>query len=252
MHYNFNDFYLPFNGLGAFLLGWMSRYSFFKVCCAGFVLIVLASYIGCKVYEPKFSRREILTVGFTAILVVAGFLFMNSTPYGVWTNGLRYMNAAPDEYAVMYQAVPGAYTVEIDLNDLDSNAGKRIWEDGERYIEISSVDVQDLKAGGYRIFFRAHGEYDLDGGSLITGQMFIPTGENSGYFDITSRLISEYNGRTYECNVQGMAWDKKASNHFGYYLFPSAMYEDDDVPLENAGMVTITLSNLTEWRWTRI
>lgn len=195
------------------------------------------------------------------IAIILGLLLF-SAALGIWIHasgyaelqnrGLAYLQTSQDKYDLMYQTDSNAYTMEIDLTDLESNIGKRLWEDGEKYMEIALIDGNEQKYGGYRIFFRSHGVYDLNGGFLNTGVKHIRLSENSGTYEMSAKLITTYNGKSYEAKTQGMTglnWHD--GDFFGFYLFPSEAYDDDNVPLENAGKVTITLYNLTEHTWTK-
>ena len=78
-------------------------------------------------------------------------------------------------------------------------------------------------------------------------------GNNSGSCAMQAKLSTKYNGKIYDCNVQGMSGiNEKDGDTFGFYVFPSKAYREDNVPLENAGIVTVTISNLIEHRWVKI
>lgn len=183
-------------------------------------------------------------------LLLFGYLFLHSNAYGMWTRGLGYMNNSPDKYELSYHEIPGEYSLEIDLNDLESNVGKRIWQDGEQYIEVYLVDETDER---YRIFFRSHGMYEMQKGNLTSGTKHIKYDDNSGSVAMQAKLSTAYNGKIYDCNVQGMSGiNDKDGDTFGFYMFPSKAYREDNVPLENAGIATVTISNLIEHRWVKI
>ena len=191
---------------------------------------------------------RVVIIGF--VLLLSGYLFLHSNTYGVLFNGLSYMNNSPDKYVLSYHEIPGEYSLEIDLNDLESNVGKRIWQDGEKYIEVYLVDDDN---GRYRIFFRSHGVYEMQKGNLISGTKHIKYDNNSGSCAMQAKLSTKYNGKIYDCNVQGMSGiNEKDGDTFGFYVFPSKAYREDNVPLENAGIVTVTISNLIEHRWVKI
>ena len=247
-------YYFPLNRIGIILTGWMYRSSMFKASCIGFVLLVVAAYLGFKGNRPECTKQEKKIVCMMVIVMVSGILCLNTSHYGVWSEGLRYMNMHPNEYVAACQINPKEYSIEIDLNDLDSNTGKRIWEDGEQYIEIASVDCMEGKGGGYRIFFRSHGVYEFNKGSLTTKTSSLRHNNDSeAAINNPTTLTTTYNGTVYVCNFQGETfYDKKDGNHFGYYLFPSEAYKDAKIPYESAGTVTVTIRNLAEYTWTRI
>ena len=55
--------------------------------------------------------------------------------------------------------------MEIDLNNLDSNSGKVVYDDGKCKIEVKSVDYEN---GDYKVYFKSYGKYDKNGGILIS------------------------------------------------------------------------------------
>ena len=200
----------------------------------------------------KPSKKPILIILCMLLFSTVLGIWIHTSGYAVLQNGgLAYLQNSQDKYDLMHQTDANAYTMEIDLNDLESNIGKRLWEDGEQYMEVVLVDGNEQKYGGYRIFFQSHGMYDLSGGRLNSGIKHIRLGENSNTSELTAKLIATYNGVSYEANRQGQTglnWHD--GDMFGFYLFPDEAY-DEGVPLENAGKVTITLYNLTEHTWTR-
>lgn len=201
----------------------------------------------------KPSKRPIAII--LALLLFSSILgiWIHTSGYAEFQNrGLAYLDSNQDKYDLMHQTDANAYTVEIDLTDLESNIGKRLWEDGEQYMEIDSVDFAGKNGGGYRIFFRSHGIYNLQGGHLTSGVKHIRVDENSYTYDLTAKLITTYNGVSYEGRRQGQTglnWHD--GDMFGFYLFPTEAYEEQDIPLENASTAFVTLYNLTEHTWTR-
>ncbi len=173
--------------------------------------------------------------------------------------GLSYFfHYHPDKYAITHQTIPDGYSVEIDLSDLDSNVGKRIWENGNQYIEIASVDTDDYYRSDYRIFFRSYGFYDMSGGKLTSGIEHTHTSEGYYSYNTAADLVTTYNGVSYPGHWQGMTclnWANgiKASDYLGFYLLlPEELFDENGVPLTGNSKATVTLYNLTEHTWTRI
>lgn len=201
----------------------------------------------------KPSKKPIaIILGLLLFSAVLG-IWIHTSGYGeLQSRGLAYLDSNQDKYDLMYQTDSNAYSMEIDLTDLESNTGKRVWENGKQYMEIALIDSTELKYGGYRIFFRSHGVYDLNSGFLNTGVKHIRLSENSGTCEMSAKLITTYNGKPYKAKTQGMTglnWPD--GDQTGFYLFPTEAYENDGIPLENAGKATITLYNLTEHTWTK-
>ena len=200
----------------------------------------------------KPSKKPILIILCMLLFSAVLGIWIHTSGYIEFQNsGLAYLHRSQDKYNLMHQTDANAYTMEIDLTDLESNIGKRLWEDGEQYMEVALVDSNERNAGGYRIFFRSHGVYDFNGGRLTSGIKHSRPRENCTQYEIVADLITTYNGKSYLANYQGKTGlNEQDSDYFGFYLFPDEAY-DDGVPLENAGKVTITLYNLTEHTWTR-
>ncbi len=196
------------------------------------------------------------------LMILCMLLF--SAVLGIWihtsgyiefqNNGFSYLDSNQDKYDLIHQTDANAYTMEIDLTDLDSNSGKHLWENGDQYMEVAFIK-NERNQGGYRIFFCSHGIYNFNGGYLTSGIKHSRPRENGIQYDITADLITTYNGKSYLADYQaklGYAGNtEKDGDNFSFYLFPAEAYEEDGIPLENAGKATITLYNLTEHTWTR-
>lgn len=189
------------------------------------------------------QKRFLWIVGVIVVLCITIVpAILNSERYGVWHQGLQYMVYESHDYLKSSSLDENSYTIEIDLNDLDSNAGKRIYDNDDCYIEIDGMDCNSVKQGGYRIFFRSHGVCDYVEGKLVSGIFY-----RGGATELSAALQTTYNGIVYHsssCGYGPLGDDN--SDTFGFYLFPTEVYENGAIPMENAGTVMVTLTNLRE------
>ncbi|MBQ2014616.1 MAG: hypothetical protein II242_05465 [Peptococcaceae bacterium] len=203
----------------------------------------------------KSSKKPILIILCMLLFSAVLGIWIHTSGYVELQNsGLSYLDSAHDKYDLTSYTDSNAYTMEIDLTDLESNTGKRLWEDGEQYMEIASVS-NEKDSGGYRVFFISHGVYDVNGGHLISGIQHSRPRENCVQYDFSADLITTYNDVSYQAEYQqklGYAGNiENDGDNFSFYLFPGEAYENDNIPVENAGKATITVYNLTEHTWTR-
>jgi transcriptional regulator with XRE-family HTH domain len=201
------------------------------------------------------KRRWALIGGGTAVIAA---LFMFALVYfdfvGTWANGLSYQFDDLD-YDLSFTEVPGAYSVDIDLANPDSNVGKVLYEDktGCRIV-VEALDLDESDHGYWQIFFRAEGICRQTGGTLVTASIERPAGKRAGIFrsDLCANLTTTADGTPWPGKLQGMTGLQKNGNYFGYYLF-HAVYDSragtaSGFPntLKN-DIVTITLEGLTQF-----
>jgi hypothetical protein len=149
--------------------------------------------------------------------------------------------------------IDGEYTVSIDLNDLESNKGKELYNDGINKINVDSVDNSDsIKDGGYRIHFRSCGQYNSNYAELISGIRHSVNSENEFSFSVVANMTAEYKDKIYKCKVMGeTGLNYKDGDIFSFYIFPLEAYENDEVSLNETGTVYLTISNLYKNVWTK-
>ena len=204
--------------------------------------------------------------GIIAIIIVfiLIILFKNGT-YGAWRYGLSSQLSSAD-YALSYNEVPGSWSVKLDLVDLDSNAGKILYEDesGCRIL----VDVVDEHEGAYRVWFRSYGVCGWKGGTLVSGCQTVPSETASGQADplwqtgsgedsfwtweTSASMAAAVDGADYPCTLAGeSSLIYKNGNQFGFHLNPR---RSDGEPVDIGGLeqITVTVSGLTRLSTQRI
>lgn len=171
------------------------------------------------------------------------------------------------DYTLSYNEVPGSWSVKLDLVDLDSNAGKILYEDesGCRIL----VDVVDEHEGAYRVWFRSYGVCGWKGGTLVSGCQTVPaecssgqdaplrqtavSGEDSFWtWETYASMTAAVDGADYPCTLAGeSSLIYKNGNQFGFHLNPR---RSDGEPVDIGGLeqITVTVSGLTRLSTQRI
>lgn len=73
-------------------------------------------------------RWALIGGGIVTIIAILLLILVKSGAWGTWREGLAYQFFSPS-YSLSYEKIPGSYTLELDLKDLDSNTGKVLYED---------------------------------------------------------------------------------------------------------------------------
>lgn len=199
-------------------------------------------------------------IGGGIVIIIALFVIIlhgNGT-LGTWTGGLQYQVGYP-VYRVDHAAVPGPCSVELDLQDLESNVGKVLYED-DAGCRITVYQLDEMEPGTYRVWFRSHGVCGRAGSQLVSGTVPYQTGSASWTDKGLPRAAASAGGLERECPVAGMCglnW--KDGNEFGFYLTSGNDSSDRFFSAEDidrlGGRITITISDLTRlttermWYW---
>ena len=178
-----------------------------------------------------------------AILAILIIIYLKNGAYGTWRYGLAYQfhNA---NYHLSYEDLPGTWTVELDLTDLDSNAGKVLYADetGCR-VAVDSVDAYD---GEYRVWFRAHGVYDREGGTLVSGCQSLPVEKTAWTMDATASMTAAVGGASYPCSLAGTSGLLYPDgNLFGFHLNPRDADTWEQISIDGMDTLTVTVSGLS-------
>lgn len=190
-----------------------------------------------------------------AILVaVCGIVLWQNGTIGTFHNGLAFMMGDP-AYHISYSNVDPVAEAEIDLYNLESNAGKVIYDDGECSIKIQLVRQEGN--GAYNIFFRTHGKFNRSGGTLVSAVKQIRNENGTYSYECVGKMQVIVDDEAYEGNNSGLGGlNNKDGDVFGFYLFSLDCYEngqfllDDQIEDQN-GVVKIQLSHLNKTTWIR-
>lgn len=186
------------------------------------------------------------TVYMIAAIIVLGVLFLPRAVdiYNLRTQGINYFTNDIENYHNISHPIEGEYTIEIDLNNLDKNKGKVLFDDEENQIYVSKVIAHNTNE--YELFFRSSGSSSLGGATIISGVEHKHNNEGliskfqakaeATYRGYTCELIpSEYSGLNYS-----------DADEFGFYLeLPKELVPD----FEEEGMIDVTVTNLYMNLW---
>lgn len=201
----------------------------------------------------RMKKRTIVLLFVISVAVCVVVLWENGT-ISTFQNGLAFMmhNSA---YHISYSKVDSVAEAEIDLFNLENNAGKIIYDDGECRIEIQ-VARQEVN-GDYNIFFRTHGKYNRSGGTLISAVKQLRKENGYHSYECVGKMQVIVDDRVYDSyNSALSSLNSKDGDEFGFYLFPLECYEygklvlDDKIKDQN-GIVKIRLLNLNKTTWAR-
>lgn len=203
----------------------------------------------------RLKRRWVLMGGIFATIIAFIFIILiqNGT-WGTWRAGLQYQ-LGNSNYRASYAAIPGSYSVKIDLNDLESNLGKVLYEDetGCRIV-VHAVDVNESKCDNYRIWFRAHGVYDRAEGTLVSGAIPYQNGSFSWIDESWPQAMVSAGGLTQNCSFAGNSgMNRKDGTDFGFHLTANnGLLMQAEHIFDHGGVVTVTVSGLTRLTTTRM
>lgn len=190
----------------------------------------------------------------TILVIVCVFMLWKNGTISMVQNGLAYM-MQDSAYHISYSNVDSVAEAEIDLYNLESNAGKIIYDDGECTIEI--VLVRQEGNGAYNAFFRTHGKYNRSGGTLISSVKHVRNENGTYSYECAGKLQVILDDKAYQGRNSALSGlNYKDGDEFGFYLFPLDCYENGQFLLENQiknqnGIVKIQLSHLNKTTWVK-
>ena len=197
--------------------------------------------------EPNLRqlKRKWAALGGISVFILAIFVIIciKNGAYGSWRYGLAYQFFDAN-YRLAFEDLPGTWTVELDLVDLDSNAGKILYADetGCRVI----VDSMDAYDGEYRVWFRAHGVYGREGGTLVSGCQSLPVEKNTWTMDATAFMTAAVGGTSYRCSLAGASGLLYPDgNMFGFHLNPRDADTWEQISIDGMDTLTVTVSGLS-------
>ncbi|WP_298019904.1 helix-turn-helix domain-containing protein [uncultured Dysosmobacter sp.] len=150
----------------------------------------------------QLKRRWALTgAGFTVILAVLIIITFKNGVYGTWRHGLAFQ-FTDSNYQISYEDIPNSFSVELDLKDLESNAGKVLYAD-ESGCRVLVDSVDENRQGEYRVWFRACGVYGRAGGQLVSGCQSMRVDKVTWTMSTTAAMTAAVNGSRYPCSEAG-------------------------------------------------
>ncbi len=145
----------------------------------------------------KNKRDKTRIVLISAIAIIMFTLWFTGV-IGLWLNGIAYIaNNTKDFNDKGGHPIPDEYSISINLDDLESNIGKELYNDGKNKIYVSWIDnTGSTNTGGYRIGFKSCGQYSLNGATLISGVHHETVNDNSFRAYMTAEMIVKYKEKT--------------------------------------------------------
>lgn len=203
-----------------------------------------------KTPDLKKQRRKWMLTGaiIAIILAVIWIILLKNGSYGTWRHGLAYQ-FFDSNYALHYETVPGDWSVELDLKDLESNTGKLLYGD-ETGCRIMVDQVDENRPGEYRVWFRSHGVYDRADGTLVSGCQSVPVDKTTHTLSMSAGMTALVDDQFYPCSVageSGLLW--KDGNQFGFHLNPrnENQLPYQDIPIDGLDTIMVTVSGLTRF-----
>ena len=172
-----------------------------------------------------------------------------------WKEGFRYQLQSAN-YSFSYEPLPGSWSVELDMENLESNRGKVLYEDADG-CRIVVSEVNKKAPYQYRVFFRTYGVCDREGGTLVSGRVearALSTSFIGNDWPTVTAKAGDLERPCPSAGFSGLNW--KDGNQFGFHLsisddrneraFSTAYLEAQEGP------VVVTITNLTRLRTERL
>ena len=206
--------------------------------------------------EIKLRKNNNRKIIYVAGLISCAFIIVFSVLYylgyiGIWTQGISYHAGNLNRFNYASFIDENEYSIKINLNNLDSNIGIILYDDGECSIVVDSVDFVEWEYGGYRIYFRSHGSYNTNNAKLVSGVKHF-VNENQYFSTImTVKMKAIYMDKTYESDIMGVSGiTYKDGDIFSLYIFANPPY-DGNVSIPNVEEVVLTVTNLSHNIWSK-
>lgn len=193
----------------------------------------------------KGKKIYIIAALLSALMII---VIWSSGLFGLWSDGMASLANNTKEFTDKGgHLVEGKYSLKVDLSDFETNIDKEIFNDGEHRLYVSSL--QKTKVGGYEIGFRSSGQYSLSGASLISVVHHATINDHSFTTSMTAKMKAEYEGKTYNANDAGhCGLNYKDGDCFSFSFILSDEQNEND-PIEHAGIVELTITDLYKNIW---
>lgn len=207
-----------------------------------------------KQNSHKFRTKLTITLCCAVVAFLIFFTLWQNDTIGVYQKGMAFF-IEDSSYTINYEALDLIAETDIDLYNLNNNAGKIIYNDGKCKIEITMIKKE--ADGKYNAFFRTYGSYNRLGGSLISPTKQLMTEERNYKEDFVGKMQVVVNDKIYESYYSASSGiNYKDGDEFGFYLFPLEYYKNDKLLLEDNiakqnGIVHVRLYNLVRTTWSR-
>lgn len=200
--------------------------------------------------RPVKRRWAMIGAIFAIILSIIYILLVNFGVIGTWKDGFRYQFWSMD-YSLDTRYALGKHSLELDLNDLESNAGKVLYEDDSGCrVTVKYVERDEENAEDYVVVFQADAAYTSAGGQLVTGSYDKMTYKGVYSSCSPAAMVTSVGGEMcVPSRYYTMSSIRKDGNSFGFHIFPIELYEDDGLIIADRlaasdDRVTVTVTGL--------
>ncbi|MDP4153641.1 MAG: hypothetical protein Q8865_09435 [Bacillota bacterium] len=200
------------------------------------------------------NMRITTTIILISAITIIMFILWFTGVIGLWFNGMAYIANNTKEFNdTEGHLIPDKYSISINLDDLKSNIGKELYNDGKSKIYVSWIDsTGSSNTGGYRIGFRSSGQYSLNSATLISGAHHETVTDNSFRTDMTAEMTVKYKEKIYKSSEFGTSGlNYRDGDDFAFYVFPSEAYDNGEVTLNEKGIAELSIKNLYKNIWTK-
>ena len=196
-------------------------------------------------------KKRNIVLSLLLLGVVVFGIFYNTTlkdQWHVWDSGIRWLQShTGTKYTSTNEAVEGSYSVELNLADLESNHGKKIFEQGRNHsIVVESIE-KISENNEYSITLYSKGTYSVFNGKLISFCAHKPKVDGKYQSVETASALVQYMGNDYNCISLSRA--NLLRNYGDVYIYQVVLPNIDEI--ENSNSAVLTISGLTETKWTR-
>ena len=197
------------------------------------------------------NRKRISILAVT--IIILGLLFIwSSGLMGLWIKGMPHIVSDLNKYQIEKgHTIDDEYSLIVDLNNLENNIGKDLYNDGTHRIYVTLIRTSD-HPGVYDIFFRSSGPYALSGASLVSGLQHAMRNESDFTTEMSAQMTTEIDGKIYENHPSATSGvNFRDGDEFGFYIGPTDVSESDVKMLEKEESMKITVSNLYQNIWSK-
>ena len=206
---------------------------------------------GVTKVKSKVNKIGIILITIIAIIIL---ILWYTGLIGLWTSGMASIAKNTKGFTdTNGHAIQGEYSVSIDLDDLQSNIGKELYNDGNNKIYVSWIDnTGNSNSGGYRIGFRSCGQYSLINATLVSGVHHKTVSENSFTSVMSAKMTAKYNDKVYNCEIYSTSGlNYNDGDDFSFYIFPQESYENNEISLSEEGLVYLSVTDLYKNVWSK-
>lgn len=199
----------------------------------------------------KKSKTKIILIS-VVIIIMLTLWFTGVT--GVWLHGMAYIANNTKEFTDKKgYLISDEYSISINLDNLESNIGKELYNDGECKVYVGWIDnTGNPNTGGYRIGFKSSGKYSINSATLVSGTHHETVGDESFRPDMVAKMTAKYKDKVYNSSEFGTGGlNYKDGDDFSFYIFPYEAYDKGEISLNEKGIVELSIKNLYKNRWTK-